>query len=121
MYLYIMNGFEEGCFIQLEGEITQLGRSDTKEWEGKTNDVVLIHDRMISQVHAQFITSDQGVVVKDLNSSHGIMVNDPKTGKLSKPRKIGPGDVVIVGETLLLVCESNEHIPPLHKVAAKTI
>lgn len=116
MYLFLMNGFEEGRFIELNSGTTQIGRSEGDELDGKKNDVILAHDNKISRVHTCFINNEE-VLVKDLGSTHGTFLNQTKID-VGTDKRIEAGDVITMGETLLLVCENKETLPPMKMAAA---
>jgi hypothetical protein len=65
---------------------------------GETNEVALEGDEFASTRHARFETRRDGVWVEDLGSTNGTYVNGMK---LTRPRRLEPGDVVRVGETEL--------------------
>jgi pSer/pThr/pTyr-binding forkhead associated (FHA) protein len=66
---------------------------------GTTADVV-IPDRAVSRVHASVRVDGQTVVVEDLDSSNGTLVNGEP---IVAARRLAPGDVVTVGSTELEV------------------
>jgi hypothetical protein len=63
---------------------------------GETNDIALDGDEFASSRHARFETRRDGVWVEDLGSTNGTYVNGVK---LSRSRRLTPGDIVRVGET----------------------
>jgi pSer/pThr/pTyr-binding forkhead associated (FHA) protein len=63
---------------------------------GETNEVALEGDEFASTRHARFETRRDGVWVEDLGSTNGTYVNGVK---LSRSRRLVPGDIVRVGET----------------------
>jgi pSer/pThr/pTyr-binding forkhead associated (FHA) protein len=66
---------------------------------GTTADVV-IPDRAVSRIHASVRVDGQTVVVEDLDSSNGTLVNGEP---IVAARRLAPGDVVTVGSTDLEV------------------
>ena len=60
------------------------------------NDFNLDADEFASGHHARIEPRRDGVWVEDLGSTNGTFVNGQK---LTRPRKLAPGDVVRVGET----------------------
>jgi len=74
------------------GEGLSLGR-------GQENDVDLV-DARVSRRHARLVRSADGVIIEDLGSTNGTLVNGVK---ISGPTRITPGDVVSVGDTELRV------------------
>jgi hypothetical protein len=63
---------------------------------GETNDLALEGDEFASSRHARFETRRDGVWVEDLGSTNGTYVNGVK---LTRSRRLVPGDIVRVGET----------------------
>jgi hypothetical protein len=62
----------------------------------ETNDIGLEGDEFASARHARFEARRDGVWVEDLGSTNGTYVNGVK---LSRSRRLVPGDIVRVGET----------------------
>lgn len=60
------------------------------------NDLNLDADEFASSHHARIEPRRDGVWVEDLGSTNGTFVNGVK---LTRPRKLTPGDIVRVGET----------------------
>jgi pSer/pThr/pTyr-binding forkhead associated (FHA) protein len=110
MLLYVMNGYEEGQFIELSENVVNLGRLYTVEKDGIINQIVLAHDREISRNHARFFQKTDIWFIEDINSRHGTFVDERK---LSSPLEIKPGNVIRVGRTLLLVCQDRNNIPKM--------
>ena len=65
---------------------------------GPQNDVALDGDDFASAKHARIEPRRDGVWVEDVGSTNGTYLNGIK---LTRPRKLTPGDVVRVGETEL--------------------
>jgi pSer/pThr/pTyr-binding forkhead associated (FHA) protein len=65
---------------------------------GPQNDVTLDGDDYASAKHARIEPRRDGVWVEDIGSTNGTYLNGIK---LTRPRKLTPGDVVRVGETEL--------------------
>jgi hypothetical protein len=63
---------------------------------GDGNEIALEGDEFASSRHARFETRRDGVWVEDLGSTNGTYVNGVK---LSRSRRLVPGDIVRVGET----------------------
>jgi pSer/pThr/pTyr-binding forkhead associated (FHA) protein len=110
MLLYVMNGYEEGRFIELSGNVIKLGRSHNVEKDNIINQIVLVHAREISGNHARFFQKTDLWFIEDLNSRHGTFIDEIK---LSSPSEIKPGNVIRVGRTLLLVCQDKNNIPKM--------
>lgn len=110
MLLYVMNGYEEGQFIELTGNVVKLGRSHTMDEDNIINQIILAHDREISRNHARLFEKKDIWFIEDINSRHGTFVDEIK---LSSPSEIKPGNVIRVGRTLLLVCQDRNNIPKM--------
>ena len=65
---------------------------------GTNNDVSLPNDEYASTRHARFEPRRDGVWVEDVGSTNGTFVNGIR---LTRERRLAPGDVVRVGETEL--------------------
>jgi hypothetical protein len=63
---------------------------------GAQNDVALDDDEFASATHARVEPRRDGVWLEDTGSTNGTFVNGVK---LSRPRKLTPGDLLRVGET----------------------
>ena len=80
---------EEGDVVALDSRPLTVGR-------GGNNDVPLAHDEYASSRHARFEARRDGVYVEDIGSTNGTFVNGIR---LTRDRRLAPGDVVRVGET----------------------
>jgi hypothetical protein len=80
---------DEGDEISLDASPVTLGR-------GPTNDVALPNDEYASTRHVRIEPRRDGVWVEDIGSTNGTFVNGIR---LTRERKLVPGDVVRVGET----------------------
>ena len=81
----------EGHELQLNSAPLTIGRS-------AQNDLGLEGDEFASARHARFEPRRDGVWVEDIGSTNGTYLNGIK---LTRARKLTPGDVVRVGETEL--------------------
>jgi hypothetical protein len=63
---------------------------------GSGNDVALAADEYASTRHARFEPRQDGVWIEDTGSTNGTFVNGIR---LTRERKLAPGDVVRIGET----------------------
>jgi FHA domain len=79
---------EEDEFVLDSSGIT-IGRS-------AQNDIALDEDEFASAAHARVEPRRDGVWLEDIGSTNGTFVNG---ARLSRPRKLVPGDLVRVGET----------------------
>ena len=80
---------EPGSVYVLDSTALTVGR-------GAQNELTLEHDDFASARHARFEPRRDGVWVSDAGSTNGTFVNG---ARLSKPRRLAPGDVVRVGST----------------------
>ena len=82
---------DEGDELTLDSSALLLGR-------GSTNDVNLARDEYASTSHARVEPRRDGVWLEDVGSTNGTYLNGIK---LSRAKRLTPGDVVRVGETEL--------------------
>ena len=82
---------DEGDELTLDSSALLLGR-------GSTNDVNLARDEYASTSHARLEPRRDGVWLEDVGSTNGTYLNGIK---LSRAKRLTPGDVVRVGETEL--------------------
>jgi len=80
------------------GEGRMLDSAPITVGRGPQNDVALDGDDFASAKHARIEPRRDGVWVEDVGSTNGTFLNGIK---LTRPRKLTPGDVVRVGETEL--------------------
>ena len=78
------------------GETFSLGAQPLTVGRGNNNDVPLPEDEYASSRHARFEPRRDGVWVEDIGSTNGTFVNGIR---LTRERKLTPGDIVRVGET----------------------
>src|SRR6266542_3156334 len=64
-----------------------------------SSNAVQLADQRASRYHCVIEKSNEGLVVRDLDSSNGTMVN----GRIIKSVRIGDGDVIQIGSTQLKV------------------
>ena len=80
---------DEGDLYTLDSHPMTIGR-------GATNDVPLREDEYSSTRHARLEPRRDGVWIEDIGSTNGTFVNGIR---LTRERRLVPGDVVRVGET----------------------
>ncbi len=80
---------EEGTEVELDAHPLTVGR-------GETNDIPIPADEYASARHARFEPRRDGVWIEDVGSTNGTFVNGIR---LTRERRLAPGDVVRVGET----------------------
>jgi pSer/pThr/pTyr-binding forkhead associated (FHA) protein len=81
-----------------EGEELTLNSSALLLGRGSENDVNLARDEYASSKHLRVEPRRDGVWVEDIGSTNGTYLNGIR---LTRPKKLAPGDVVRVGETEL--------------------
>jgi hypothetical protein len=79
-----------------EGDVYTLDSHALTMGRGTTNDVSLPDDEYASTRHARFEPRRDGVWIEDIGSTNGTFVNGIR---LTRERKLVPGDVVRIGET----------------------
>ena len=89
--LVVLNSpaLDENTEFELDSTGITIGR-------GAQNDVALDDDEFASATHARVEPRRDGVWVEDIGSTNGTFVNGVR---LSRARKLVPGDLVRVGET----------------------
>jgi hypothetical protein len=80
---------DEGDVVALDAHPLTVGRAGN-------NDIALPGDEYASSRHARFEPRRDGVYVEDIGSTNGTFVNGIR---LTRDRRLIPGDVVRVGET----------------------
>jgi hypothetical protein len=79
-----------------DGEIYPLDSRPITVGRGTNNDVALAGDEYASGRHARFERRIDGVWLEDIGSTNGTFVNGIR---LTRERRLAPGDVVRIGET----------------------
>ena len=79
-----------------EGEMVALDSHPLTVGRGANNDVPLPEDEYASTRHARFEPRRDGVYIEDIGSTNGTFVNGIR---LTRERRLAPGDVVRIGET----------------------
>ena len=79
-----------------EGEVVTLDSNALRVGRGADNDLSVDGDEYASAHHARFEPRRDGVYVEDVGSTNGTFVNGIR---LTRDRRLIPGDVVRVGET----------------------
>jgi len=78
------------------GELIALDSHPLTVGRGNNNDVALPEDEYASGRHARFEPRRDGIWIEDIGSTNGTFVNGIR---LTRERKLTPGDVVRIGET----------------------
>jgi hypothetical protein len=92
--LKMRSGPNPGMTFPLEQEEILLGRD-------LANDIT-IGDPEVSRRHARFFMRDDNVFVEDLGSTNGTFLNGER---ISSPKQLRVGDVITLGENVVLVFE----------------
>ena len=79
-----------------DGEIFPLDSRPVTVGRGTNNDLALAGDEYASGRHARFERRRDGVWLEDIGSTNGTFVNGIR---LTRERRLAPGDVVRIGET----------------------
>ena len=79
-----------------EGDVLPLDSHPLTVGRGQNNDVALASDEYASSRHARFEPRRDGVWIEDVGSTNGTFVNGIR---LTRERRLAPGDVVRIGET----------------------
>jgi FHA domain len=79
-----------------EGEVEGVDSSQLTVGRAANNDVSISGDEYASARHARFEPRRDGIYVEDVGSTNGTFVNGIR---LTRERKLTPGDVVRIGET----------------------
>jgi hypothetical protein len=79
-----------------EGAVFPLDSSPLSVGRGAGNDISIADDEYASARHARFEPRRDGVYVEDVGSTNGTFVNGIR---LTRERRLAPGDVVRIGET----------------------
>jgi len=79
-----------------EGDVVSLDAHPLTVGRAGNNDVPLPGDEFASGRHARFEPRRDGVYVEDIGSTNGTFVNGIR---LTRDRRLAPGDVVRIGET----------------------
>ncbi len=93
---------EQGRLVVLESpaltesDVYALSTSPLTVGRGSNNDVPIGADEYASSRHARFEPRRDGVWVEDIGSTNGTFVNGIR---LTRERKLTPGDVIRIGET----------------------
>jgi pSer/pThr/pTyr-binding forkhead associated (FHA) protein len=80
---------EKGDVVTLDSHALRVGR-------GGDNELPIERDEYASSHHARFEPRRDGVYVEDIGSTNGTFVNGIR---LTRERRLAPGDVVRIGET----------------------
>ncbi|MEM7284199.1 MAG: FHA domain-containing protein, partial [Pseudomonadota bacterium] len=94
------------CLINLDGKSKTrypLHKSPITVGRGRANDIQIKND-FISGYHAEFVTQEDGVVLKDLGSTNSTRVNAKRVDELP----LSHGDIITFGELRFEFVDSNQ-------------
>jgi pSer/pThr/pTyr-binding forkhead associated (FHA) protein len=109
----VRSGPEPGKTFPLEREEMFMGRDLANE--------ITISDPEVSRRHARFIMQEENILLEDLGSTNGTFLNGER---ISTPQQLRSGDVVTLGENIVLVFEKSQYDPDATVVsssAAQTV
>ncbi len=96
----VRSGPEPGKTFPLEQEEVFMGRDLANE--------ITISDPEVSRRHARFIMQDDNIMLEDLGSTNGTFLNGER---ISTPQQLRPGDVITLGENIVMVFEKSQYDP----------
>ena len=82
--------------VLTEGDVYTIDSNALTVGRGGDNDLTISDDEYASSRHARFEPRRDGVYVEDIGSTNGTFVNGIR---LTRDRRLAPGDVVRIGET----------------------
>jgi len=82
--------------VLTEGDVYTIDSNALTVGRGGDNDLTISGDEYASSRHARFEPRRDGVYVEDIGSTNGTFVNGIR---LTRDRRLAPGDVVRIGET----------------------
>ena len=91
--LLVRQGQDQGTCYSLLGDLVFIGREDCQ---------IVLNDTNISRKHAEISWKGDHYVIRDLGSANGIVYNGNKVPE----SKLNPGDIVLMGLTVLEVYPS---------------
>jgi pSer/pThr/pTyr-binding forkhead associated (FHA) protein len=109
--LEVIDGKASGTRIRIGDEGLVLGR-------GESGEGALAGDPELSRRHAAVTTEDGGLMVEDLGSTNGTLVNGRE---ISAPTAAAPGDTIEVGSTTLRVLAARPRAAPAGGLAVKVV
>ena len=91
----------DGRLYQLTSNITSLGRDATCE--------VVLDDPGASRRHAEIKVDGERILVRDLGSTNGTLVDGQRLGDGSRVAQVGDGSTVSIGSTTITVHSRGAH------------
>jgi pSer/pThr/pTyr-binding forkhead associated (FHA) protein len=89
--LEVVGGPMDGVTARVSADELTIGR-------GVKNDLLLVHDPLVSARHARIVRDDGRFLLEDLGSQNGTYIGDQR---IQERTLIGPGTVFILGSTCL--------------------
>ena len=108
--LTMRSGPTPGKTYQLDQEETIVGRD-------LANDIA-ISDPEVSRRHARFMRKEEEFLVEDLGSTNGTFLNGER---ISSPQELKVGDVITLGENVVLVFEKSSYDPDATMVSQQPV
>jgi pSer/pThr/pTyr-binding forkhead associated (FHA) protein len=96
-HIEIVEGPQSGLQVPLDSAV-EIGRTEGVQ-------LVLASDDQVSRRHARLSPDAHGAVVEDLGSRNGTFVNGQQ---IFSPTRLGPGDQLVVGVTVLELRSARE-------------
>jgi len=87
--LEILEGPEAGRSVALRGTL-EIGRDPSSD--------LMLADKLVSRRHARISETTDGVVIEDLGSSNGTLVNDDE---IAGPTYVAAGDTLLIGSSVI--------------------
>ena len=106
--LTMRSGPTPGETYPIEGEELLLGRDLANE--------IAISDPEVSRRHARFFMQNENILMEDLGSTNGTFLNGER---ISNPVQLRPGDVITLGESIVLVFEKAGYDPNATVVSSR--
>jgi len=108
--LTMRSGPTPGKTYQLDQEETIVGRD-------LANDIA-ISDPEVSRRHARFMRKDENFLIEDLGSTNGTFLNGER---ISSPQQLRSGDVITLGENVVMVFEKSSYDPDATVVSSQAV
>jgi pSer/pThr/pTyr-binding forkhead associated (FHA) protein len=106
----VRSGPEPGKTFPLEREEVFMGRDLANE--------ITISDPEVSRRHARFIMQDDTIMLEDLGSTNGTFLNG---ARISTPQQLRAGDVITLGENIVMVFEKSRYDPDATVVSSSAV
>lgn len=99
LVLVVSSGADKGVQYKIMGQLIKVGRAPE-------NHIIIKDDIKVSRYHAQIELTPKGYTVKDLKSSHGVLVN----GKKISVASLQLGDQIVFGSTKMILQDASTEI-----------